>query len=1747
MQSRQVQELERLESERRAQWEREEREREEQAKAQSMQLDAHLQREQARRERVMDEHRKKKKLELEQQPGLAWYQLEGTVAIGAKFALGRAVAVSPDDPDSQVFEALLVTRRLADPSIPTAAAATLSGSTGNSNSNAQFSCTRLMCVDTRTEQPVLAHLARTTHAIASAVIQSLRPLSLTCSSATYHPHICVLYDFLIHHDGSTPTSSPDPSTTLSSASTSTSWSILALEEPISSGSLDLLLSQCKRLDLATACLYTGQLLDALAHLHETTAHGCLDLDHVLVTPRGAIKLSCATAVMARRPARWPEQWAVDRDDDDGASGGPPPRKADTYHVALAFVAMVAGVRALDWFAPAGVLDMWRSPAPGPAGSSQTGSPAGSSRGTSERGLAAVAGGGVRESALQVREARDLLSRLPKSLKDALVGLLTHTPRPTAELATYFCAVSRRIQAVHSNLTALDTMLIAGGSSGSAGGLLGGPPGTPVGGISSPFGSLGAGGAVGPGPEGVGSVGGISVVQSRYQMDFEEVEYIGRGGFGQVVKARNRLDGRLYAIKTVHLSRNSNDNRKLLREVRTLSRLNSSRCVRYYQAWVEDSQGTWVEDSETDDVTATSASDDDTDNDANSPHSKSPTTSRKRRRSKGAKEKPVTAGKKTDDDSLTGPQFAFDECVTTSTDEDEAETDEDWMSFDRSRSFAGSSSRLVSRFFAAPSDSEPESDAESASESESETASSAVASSVDTGDNAPRSSKQAKKRGGGKPELDRGAMRALASDGSRNNQGGIGSSAGESATGTKTLYIQMEYCENRTLSDIIDQGITLNEAWRLLRQIVEGLAHIHATGIIHRDLKPKNIFMDGENNVKIGDFGLATTNFYTSTHYIDPTTASSTAQGTASAPIPIGTAKSTTTGATPSAFAATSNSLARADISLTNDIGTALYTAPEVRSASVKYNQKVDQYSVGIIFFEMLYPFSTGMERFTILRDLRLPEIKFPNNFSGGLDSPQAKLIRWLLNHDPAQRPTSLELLHSHLLPTTMEDEYIQEAMRVLTNPANTTQYTKLLHTMFAQPTLPFLDFTYDDPAPVDIKYAHSLSAVHDIVTRVFRMHGATELAPPLLAPKSDVYHGKRVAQFLDTAGNLVMLPYNLTVPYAQYLARVAGQLAAATRDNNTGLRRYVWGSVYRENPIGGQPRAALEADLDIVVPVPAETVANLMASVRQCIGVVGGAGPLTSVAGGKPHQLSSPARKSTGGLLPSPPVWVQHLRPVLPIDAEVILATTQVLDAMAPVHRQGYHLVLNHTLLVDAIFSYARVPEHQHAVLMSTLDQMYKSNASQIRTKLLSILSKRCVDELMPFISTYDHGQARTVLASLIAHPSLGGAVHVLLSQIDQLAAWLRTFGISCTILISPLLTYNYVYYRGGVVFQARLNAQQHRADVVASGGRYDHLVGQYLPPGASPPVGLGRSAGVTSGTMDPVPAAMGVHFAVQKLAWVHQQHYGGSVATQVLVGSFGSGYGLLAERMKVAKELWAAGIPCEMLYEERSNTDLLVQQCKSQGIQIIVFVKADASGSVKVRNVRNKHEVETLRTALVDHVLVELATVDPAEAVPGNYHVSVAHPMPTSSTSTANAPHGLGPAFAHLAPALNMSSAASGQVVLVTPAAVLRKLKQKQKQHAIEKAAGSVARAVPELVGAPVVAVYSLGLGVLRAVAAEYACALVGEGNGRSKAKSATGSQGIRATELASSNADRELVAQVQAALDKLKAQDSHCMVALW
>jgi serine/threonine protein kinase len=47
-----------------------------------------------------------------------------------------------------------------------------------------------------------------------------------------------------------------------------------------------------------------------------------------------------------------------------------------------------------------------------------------------------------------------------------------------------------------------------------------------------------------------------------------------------------------------------------------------------------------------------------------------------------------------------------------------------------------------------------------------------------------------------------------------------------------------------------------KGWKILRDLVGGLAHLHQNGIIHRDIKPENIFIDNGSTLVIGDLGIA---------------------------------------------------------------------------------------------------------------------------------------------------------------------------------------------------------------------------------------------------------------------------------------------------------------------------------------------------------------------------------------------------------------------------------------------------------------------------------------------------------------------------------------------------------------------------------------------------------------------------------------------------------------------------------------------------------------------------------------------------------------------------------------------------------------------------------------------------------------------------------------------------------------------------
>ena len=184
----------------------------------------------------------------------------------------------------------------------------------------------------------------------------------------------------------------------------------------------------------------------------------------------------------------------------------------------------------------------------------------------------------------------------------------------------------------------------------------------------------------------------------------------------------------------------------------------------------------------------------------------------------------------------------------------------------------------------------------------------------------------------------------------------------SLRGKAALFIQMEFCDNKTLRSLIDRKILyrdLNLIKTLLRQIIDALEYIHSKEVIHRDLKPTNIFLTSENVPKIGDFGLAKSGGI-------EVSGNRTCSG---------------------------------------KVGSPLYIAPEAEEEQI-YGFFTDIYSLGVIIFEMVHePFSTEMERFEALTNIRKYNFRIPEGVfqDEGLEIMTTKMLYHSFKHRPSAK------------------------------------------------------------------------------------------------------------------------------------------------------------------------------------------------------------------------------------------------------------------------------------------------------------------------------------------------------------------------------------------------------------------------------------------------------------------------------------------------------------------------------------------------------------------------------------------------------------------------------------------------------------------------------------------------------------------------------------------------------------------------
>lgn len=78
-----------------------------------------------------------------------------------------------------------------------------------------------------------------------------------------------------------------------------------------------------------------------------------------------------------------------------------------------------------------------------------------------------------------------------------------------------------------------------------------------------------------------------------------------------------------------------------------------------------------------------------------------------------------------------------------------------------------------------------------------------------------------------------------------------------------LYMVVEWVDGRLLRNILnEEGVNgerrlpIDRAVKLILRICDALDYMHKRGVVHRDLKPENVMVDGEDNIKLLDFGIA---------------------------------------------------------------------------------------------------------------------------------------------------------------------------------------------------------------------------------------------------------------------------------------------------------------------------------------------------------------------------------------------------------------------------------------------------------------------------------------------------------------------------------------------------------------------------------------------------------------------------------------------------------------------------------------------------------------------------------------------------------------------------------------------------------------------------------------------------------------------------------------------------------------------------
>lgn len=594
--------------------------------------------------------------------------------------------------------------------------------------------------------------------------------------------------------------------------------------------------------------------------------------------------------------------------------------------------------------------------------------------------------------------------------------------------------------------------------------------------------------------------------TRYDEDFVEVKMLGKGAFGSVWQARNKLDGIDYAIKKVKMKIGNEKLEKILREVKYLARLDHPNLVRYYTAWL---QYTGKLDSST-------------------------SRSQNGVVVGSAATKPVVS-------RVAKPRRALAyHAHQESEPSEETETDETTDTATITESDSDASSNESSN-----SDGTQTQQTEHLQHHQNEQPNDEPSFVIEFVDSAGGNSNNKHTHETSRSSTHNHTDISQASTTSIHPiplPTTLPTTLSDIRSGKELyLFIQMQLCHT-TLAHYLSarnthifrnklfdaHGFPLVDYYeniRIFLDITKGVAYLHDRQLLHRDLKPGNVFWSAGDlfwdtasmtNLAfrqkstgrwlIGDVGLMTSlddggltdnmvnvamDAYDEVASDENENLNGVEGSDANHQVSVnpGSRAMTTTTTTTTTFMSTTKSRAAGNLRpapvlhQTTGVGTITYAAPEQLSSSrnitissktirkvknaddmdtesnkttssipqittrpvYQYTTKSDIYSLGIIFFELFHPFATDSERINVLMNLRNKGV-FPEEFLRRWPK-EAAFILWMTNEDPDKRPTAQQVLEFELLVGSeggKESETLSKSVQVSSSDSQTGSEEELV-------------------------------------------------------------------------------------------------------------------------------------------------------------------------------------------------------------------------------------------------------------------------------------------------------------------------------------------------------------------------------------------------------------------------------------------------------------------------------------------------------------------------------------------------------------------------------------------------------------------------------------------------------------------------------------------------------------------------------